>query len=264
MKKIVIVFFLLLPVISSAEIYQFKNKQGITTLSDKPKGHSSRQPLSVTVKKVFDGDTFLSKSGIKFRLLGIDTPETPRRSKPGDYYGKEAKRELSRLILKKRVYLEYDKRVQDDYDRFLVFVRTSNGVSVNEHLLKNGFARLFVIPPNLSKINEFKSLETEARNSEQGLWQNPEEREVISSSEAWKYQGKIKFVRGQITQLNKKKKGTELVFDDGKFVAYIYKQNFSYFQPLEQYIGKVITIKGKIKRKVKHSTTVFFHPIQLY
>jgi endonuclease YncB( thermonuclease family) len=42
------------------------------------------------VQLVVDGDTFVSASGERVRLIGVDTPETKHPKKPVERFGKEA------------------------------------------------------------------------------------------------------------------------------------------------------------------------------
>lgn len=127
------------------------------------------------VKKVVDGDTFNvddgSKKGLKVRLIGIDTPETRRTGrKEIGYFGKEAKEYMISLIANKRVKLEYDVRKLDRYQRTLAYVYLEDGTFVNAELIKNGFAMVLTIPPNVKFADEFARLQQEARENNRGLW----------------------------------------------------------------------------------------------
>jgi endonuclease YncB( thermonuclease family) len=73
-------------------------------------------PSSGIVSMVEDGDTFTLKSGIKVRLIGINTPERGQKG-----YS-EASKGLTDEISGKRVYLEYDRYQDDKYGRLLAWV----------------------------------------------------------------------------------------------------------------------------------------------
>jgi hypothetical protein len=73
-------------------------------------------PSSGIVSVVEDGDTFTLKSGVKIRLLGINAPEKGAKN-----YS-EAKNELTKEVLDKKVYLEYDRYQNDKYGRVLAWV----------------------------------------------------------------------------------------------------------------------------------------------
>lgn len=129
------------------------------------------------VKKVVDGDTFYvddgSKKGLKVRLIGVDTPETRRTGrKEIGYFGKEAKEYMISLIANKKVRLELDVKQFDRYQRTLAYVYLEDGTFVNAELIKNGFAMVMTIPPNVKFADEFVRLQQEARANNRGLWKS--------------------------------------------------------------------------------------------
>ena len=73
-------------------------------------------PSSGYVSQIEDGDTFVLKSGIKVRLIGIDAPD--RGQKNFDL----ARGGLAGMINEKKVFLEYDRYQDDKYGRILAWV----------------------------------------------------------------------------------------------------------------------------------------------
>ncbi len=73
-------------------------------------------PSSGIVSMVEDGDTFTLASGVKVRLIGINTPERGQKN-----YS-EATKELTDEISGKKVFLEYDRYQDDKYGRVLAWV----------------------------------------------------------------------------------------------------------------------------------------------
>ena len=69
-------------------------------------------PDSGMVKTITDGDTFELNDGVIVRLVGIDAPAREIKSTT----------ELSKLILDKKVWLEYDRYPDDKYSRVLAWV----------------------------------------------------------------------------------------------------------------------------------------------
>jgi micrococcal nuclease len=129
----------------------------------------------VTVTRVVDGDTFWADNGsirgIKIRLIGVDAPETSNSgSKVIGYFGEEAKGYLAKLIAGKRVSLDFDVGKKDQYGRTLAYVYLSDGTFVNEELIKNGYAVVMTVPPNVLFAERFLELEREARIKYKGLW----------------------------------------------------------------------------------------------
>lgn len=125
-------------------------------------------PTSATVTRVIDGDTIELGSGEKIRLLMVDTPETTLGH--DDCYGQEAKLFTTEVLLGKSIQLTYDKVCQDAYGRLLAYVSV-DGREINTLLVERGYARVLHIPPNGDdRLDEFETLEYQARTGSVGLW----------------------------------------------------------------------------------------------
>ncbi len=127
------------------------------------------------VSRVVDGDTFWvddgSEKGKKVRLIGIDAPETRRtRMKEVGYYAEESRAYLSNMILGKRVRLEFDVDTFDQYRRTLAYVYLGDGTFINANMLKEGYAMVLTVPPNIKYAEEFVKLARKARERKRGLW----------------------------------------------------------------------------------------------
>ena len=140
-----------------------------------PQGQSSQSGSWYTVKRVSDGDTFWvddgSQSGLKVRMIGIDAPESHQTQyEEVQYFGKEAAAYLTGLIRGKKVRLEYDVERKDRYGRTLAYVYLEDGTFVNAEMIKNGYANLMTVPPNVKYVERFTKLQSEARKNRKGLW----------------------------------------------------------------------------------------------
>lgn len=139
-------------------------------------GKNEKRNDIVVVHKVVDGDTFhaLDESGrvLKIRLIGLDAPET-RKSEFKDigYYGKEATAYLKSLIGGKSVSLEFDIGKKDRYGRLLAYVFLEDGTFVNAELIRQGYAQVLTVPPNVKYADEFVRLQRKARRANRGMWQ---------------------------------------------------------------------------------------------
>lgn len=127
------------------------------------------------VKKVVDGDTFWiydgSQEGLKIRLIGVDAPESRNSgNKETGYFGRESSAYLKTLITGRKVRLEYDVGHFDKYGRTLAYVYLEDGTFINATLVKNGFATVMTVPPNVKYADTFLRLERKARNHKKGLW----------------------------------------------------------------------------------------------
>ncbi|GMN41208.1 hypothetical protein TIFTF001_010433 [Ficus carica] len=101
----------------------------------------------------------------RIRLRGIDAPESKMP------YGKEAKEELAKLVQGKCLrVLVYD---EDRYGRCVGDILSSNGIFVQELMLKKGFAWHYSA---YDQRPELAKWENEAREKRVGLWasSNPE------------------------------------------------------------------------------------------
>lgn len=141
--------------------------------SGKRNTSSTAEYLEVT--KVVDGDTFWadngSNKGVKIRLIGVDAPESRKVfKKEVGYYGKEAKDYLKQMITGKKVRLISDVDLLDQYGRTLSYVYLEDGTFVNAELIKNGYAMIMTVPPNVKHSETFFKLQREARESNKGLW----------------------------------------------------------------------------------------------
>lgn len=162
-------------------------------------------PLAVV--HVLDGDTLQLLNGERVRLLGIDAPEsinnaklyldakrTGQEDKEIIEMGKKATEFTRKLVEGRRIRLEYDVQKKDKYgrrrayvyifrcgpacmdeaegSRELEFVRNENGLFIflNATLVKAGYAKVMIIPPNVKYQELFVRLEKEAREQKRGLW----------------------------------------------------------------------------------------------
>lgn len=130
------------------------------------------------VTKVSDGDTFWcvnqKNEKVKIRFIGIDSPESrnafKRKKQP---FGKEASEFTSNLILDKFVRLTFDIDSLDRFGRTLAYVYLQDGTFVNEEIIRNGFATLMTITPNVKFENKFIKAQRHARDRKLGIWAFP-------------------------------------------------------------------------------------------
>jgi micrococcal nuclease len=126
---------------------------------------ASPPPASCTVERVGDGDTFSCRDGRKVRLLGIDTPELGQGEA-----GRQAHAALRRLLPRgTAVRLERDDAPRDRFGRELAYVWTGSRM-VNESLVREGWAMLYTLPPNVKYAGRLERAQKEARAARAGLW----------------------------------------------------------------------------------------------
>jgi micrococcal nuclease len=136
---------------------------------------STEPEVWFTVTRVVDGDTFWvddgSEKGMKIRLIGIDAPE-PRNTgtRPKGFFGAESTSYLRELLRGKKVRLEYDVSRLDRYRRTLAYAYLEDGTFINAELVRNGYATVMTMPPNVKYAETFNELASKARKQKKGLW----------------------------------------------------------------------------------------------
>ena len=136
-------------------------------------GRTAHGSTTATVVRTLDGDTIevRLRSGATdtVRLLGVDTPETHHPTKPVQCFGPEAAAYTRRRLLGRQVELEDDVESHDVYGRRLAYVLV-DGTRFDDELLRLGYARLLVIPPNERHARALLDAELDARHRRRGLW----------------------------------------------------------------------------------------------
>jgi micrococcal nuclease len=123
-------------------------------------------PVSAcSVGRVSDGDSFRCGDGRRVRLIGIDSPESGQRP-----YGEKARAALLQLLPPgSTVSLESDVASTDQYGRVLAYVWVGPRL-VNEVMVRNGWAALYTVPPNVKYARRLAAAQDEARAQGAGLW----------------------------------------------------------------------------------------------
>lgn len=94
---------------------------------------------------VVDGETVVVEGGERVKLIGVDSPGI-RRLADGEYrgedepWGRDSFRHLSRLLLHRKVGLQYGDSARDAEGRRLAFV-VLDGELINARLLEEGYGR---------------------------------------------------------------------------------------------------------------------------
>ena len=124
----------------------------------------------VRVIKAHDGDTIgviLNGRKEKVRLIGIDAPEIKQRP-----WGTRARKHLEKMLTasNRTVILEFDVERRDKYGRLLCYIFTPDRKMLNIQMVKDGYAVLLTIPPNIKYVDELRMAENEARQHRRGIW----------------------------------------------------------------------------------------------
>src|SRR5439155_19121541 len=107
----------------------------------------------------------------RVRYIGMDTPEDVKPGVPVQCYALAAAAYNRRLVAGRRVRLVPGAEPRDRYGRLLAYVyRGSDGLFVNEELVRRGFARALEIPPNTRFAAPIGQLARNAQVARRGLW----------------------------------------------------------------------------------------------
>jgi micrococcal nuclease len=139
-------------------------------LAVKPLACAAQQPetrpqTSCIVSRVADGDTFRCVDGRRVRLIGIDSPESQQQP-----YGARARSALLEMLPPGAVVrLETDVGLKDRYGRLLAYAWVGPTL-VNEAMVRDGWAALYTVPPNVKYVERLIRAQNEARALGAGLW----------------------------------------------------------------------------------------------
>ncbi|MDR5684404.1 MAG: thermonuclease family protein [Armatimonadota bacterium] len=143
--------------------------------------------VAARVMRIVDGDTvrvaLYGGGSWPLRLLGIDTPEVFQSEKldrdaRDSGRSKEAIQALGRLSSRytrmhldaKDVGLEFDVQRWDRFGRLLAHVWLSDGRLFNLQIVRDGYAQVLTIPPNVKYADLLLACQQEARRHNRGLW----------------------------------------------------------------------------------------------
>jgi len=142
--------------------------------------------VPASVVRVVDGDTLVVRLGdgrsTRVRLIGIDTPELH----PSDKLRRDAQRSgqdaaaiqalgarasafTKKHLAGRQVEMERDTTALDRYGRTLAYVWLGDEL-YNLVIVREGYAGLLTIPPNVKYAGRLAACHRTARESRRGLW----------------------------------------------------------------------------------------------
>jgi len=202
----------------------------------------------VTVKSVTDGDTFKTTQGEKVRLLGINTPETRKDTKPAQPFGNAAKKALIRLIDGKQVRLSFDKEKKDRYGRTLAHIYTRDGLWVNAELVKQGLAHVYTFAPNMKAAKKLTNIESKVIRDNIGMWANSRWKVLTPKALNQKVLGQFRLIHGTLIKGNNSSWRIQL----GKLAVTVPRKYRQWFgRGLTFKVGDSILVRGRLRLSKK-------------
>lgn len=265
LQTIRIIFLILLfPPVATAKVYNWIDTQGKVHYSDQARNGAKLIQVNPgyefrIVRKVYDGDTVLLDNGIRVRLLGINAPEVAHRDKPAEVGGDAAKNWLQNRILGKKVRLEKDITKKDKYGRVLAHLFTEDGLHINLALLENGLAAINIYPPNLKYSDDMLVAQQQAELHKMGIWGEPRYAvKAVTDIPGHDHKGWQR-LSGRVKGLRETRQSEYLLFNSD-FNVRIKKQQLPLFPDIQGYVGKVVEIRGWVKKYKNQFTMLLRHP----
>lgn len=225
----------------------------------------------VKIKRVIDGDTVELSDGRMARYIGIDCPESKKKTSSGwveanQPFAAEAKTVNEELVSKGSIVFEFDACKLDKYNRLLVYcyvVVEGRKIFVQSELLKRGLAYLYTFPPNVKYTDILVESLKEAKYHKLGVWSLDLD---IDVKDAWQFIGQRKAVTGKVKSVFSTPKTVCLKLDGLKVV--IFDKDMATFikqrhDPTVVYEGKKIRVFGLIKKYKGRPEIIANHPSQI-
>jgi micrococcal nuclease len=131
-------------------------------------------PITATVVRAVDGDTLIVRRASgereRVRVIGVDTPEDVAPDRPVQCWSRRAAEFTRKALEGRTVTLVLGRETHDRYGRTLAYVSRADGFDLEVELLRGGYARTIVIPPNDDRAPRYAALERSARRAGAGLW----------------------------------------------------------------------------------------------
>ncbi len=120
-----------------------------------------------TVTLVMDKFLGLIIKTERVRLIGIDAPELGQQP-----WGRRAKNYLRNIIKESdwQVRIELDVQHRDKYGRILAYLWDKKGNMINYLMVRNGYALVYTIPPNVKYSHLLLEAQRLARQEKLGIW----------------------------------------------------------------------------------------------
>jgi endonuclease YncB( thermonuclease family) len=215
------------------------------------------QAFEARVSNVLDGDTVVLSTGDKVRVIGINAPETH------EPLGDDATRALAVLVANRPLQVVTGPERRDRYGRTLAYLDVA-GQDAGLALVRQGLAAAVAFPPNTSRLDQYLTVEREARGARRGLWGNAyfAPRDATSPDAITEGFG---FYRGTVSRVGGSKKYVYLDLGEHLAVRVSHANWRRYFagQP-DDWLGKTVTVRGWVNRdgkiEVRHPAMIEQNP----
>ena len=179
--------------------------------------------------------------------------------------GAEIARDALRQIVRDQafIYLLYGKERLDRHGRTLAHLYLENGMNVQAEMLSLGLAMPLRIPPNLSKLDCYRSASQFARINKLGLWSLARYQIIKASSLTGSERG-FYFISGKVKRVSESRSALWINLENN-FTLRIVKEDLTNFDEdrLLSLVGKTIEASGWIYKRKKQLRMRIRHPLDL-
>ncbi len=211
----------------------------------------------------YDGDTLRLADGRRVRLLGIDTPEMNYHDGEPQPLAEQAKARVAQLLPRGgTVQLARDRQPHDRFGRALAHAFRADGTSVEETLLREGLAVVFILPPNVALADCLLAAEREARRAQRGLWLLPDYQ--VQAAGKVPADGRWRRVRGRVTSAQRRDDWVLLKLDR-RVQLRVARRDWAAFAPADPgaWRGREVVARGKLKSRYGRPQMRLWHPAQI-
>ena len=227
--------------------------------------------IEAKVDIVLSGDTFTLEDGRVVKLSGVDAPKYNRRE-PGysENGAQQSKQYLTQLLPKNiSVKLFLDNKKQDRYGHLLASVsRSVDALDLVAEMLKNGWVRQIVNPPNDAQWQCYQALEQAAQLQSLGLWRYlrywPRITKFVVKSDA----GYLRLY-GEVTSVKRSRRYLTLLLDDKIWLGIKLSDMKNFSEDVEfKYLHKKIDVRGwlyfsngKLRIRIRHPQQISIYNV---
>lgn len=216
-----------------------------------------------TVKWVYDGDTVKLADGRKIRIIGIDTPEMPRKNKKGEPFAGQATEALREKLAVNnyQVRLQIGKQAFDKYNRQLAHLFTPDQQNLSAWLLEQGFATSLLIHPNFTFADCYRNAEKNAQQAKSNIWSQADFQIQTPAQLDKTFSGYVR-LKGTVRRVKHRKKRVTLTLDEKIYIT-IKEPELKLFKNLDGLMGKTVTVSGMLYRHKQRAYLRLLHPSYL-
>lgn len=173
------------------------------TLPQQEQRQQAKALPALAASEVINGKSLVLEGGAVVRLASIQVPnvqETSGQMREGEEGGEAAKAALANLVKGQKIALQPKQPALDRKGRRVAFAVLEDGRSVQEEMIKSGYALAYPFLDHREKLPALLALEKEARNAKRGIWKLPYW-QPVAADEVTVEKERFQLVQGVVKQV---------------------------------------------------------------